>query len=147
MLWSKRLAQLAAVGTLTLLLGVTTAPDMALAQKGDHHAKSGDGDGKKSAKSHKAKSKHVKKSHRTKHVNKTTVRTKTVVHTRPAYRHHDRDRVAVRSTALYVPYVVIGRAVVYRSYGRGWCRALHKGRHWAPSAGWHSGRHVGRVRC
>lgn len=46
-----------------------------------------------------------------------------------------------------VAFVVLGPRVVYRSYGSGWCRALHSGRHYAPRIGWHRGRHVGAVRC
>lgn len=46
-----------------------------------------------------------------------------------------------------VAFVVLGPRVVYRSYGSGWCRALHSGRHFAPRIGWHRGRHVGAVRC
>lgn len=44
-------------------------------------------------------------------------------------------------------FVVLGPRVVYRSYGSGWCRALHNGRHYAPHVGWHRGKHVGAVRC
>lgn len=29
----------------------------------------------------------------------------------------------------------------------GWCRGLHRGRHWAPGIGYHSGRHRGLFRC
>lgn len=29
----------------------------------------------------------------------------------------------------------------------GWCRGLHRGRHWAPGIGYHAGRHRGLFRC
>jgi hypothetical protein len=34
-----------------------------------------------------------------------------------------------------------------RGYGPGWCRGLHRGRHWAPRAGWHAATHRGLYRC
>ena len=41
--------------------------------------------------------------------------------------------------------VVIG--IIVRGYGPGWCRGLHRGRHWAPGIGFHAGRHYGLFRC
>lgn len=62
-------------------------------------------------------------------------------------RDRDHDRWRGRNAHASVSFVVLGPRAVYRSYGSGWCRALHNGRHWAPHKGWHSGRHVGAVRC
>jgi hypothetical protein len=134
-----KLAQLAAVATLSLLLSATALPKMASAAKDGQQAFAAS-DSKKSSKSSKAsKSK--------KHVTtkKTVVHKKVVVHKHVQPSH--RSRVVIRTTAQYVPLVVIGPRVTYRAYGSGWCRALHRGRHWAPGLGWHSGRHIGRVRC
>ncbi len=149
MLSSRKLTQLAAVAAVTALLGATAVPNTATAAKSDQQAQSGDRDGKNVSKA-RASKKHVTQRHVTKrHVTKkTVVRKKTIVrtHVRPSHR-YTRNRVVIRTTAVYVPLVVLGPRVVYRSYGAGWCRALHRGRHWAPVLGWHSGRHVGRVRC
>lgn len=57
------------------------------------------------------------------------------------------DRDLTRTAALYVPFVLLGPRVAHPRFGHGWCRALHRGRHWAPGAGWHAGKHVGRVPC
>ena len=40
-----------------------------------------------------------------------------------------------------------GPRVIVRGYGPGWCRGLHRGRHWAPRIGWHAGTHRGLFRC
>lgn len=82
-----------------------------------------------------------------KKVTKTTVVQKpspkvTTVKKRVVVRRPVTTRVVVR-----VPLVVLGPRVVYRSYGPGWCRGLHRGYHWAPKIGWHSRRHVGLFRC
>lgn len=141
MLSSRKLTQLAAVAAVTALLGATAVPNTASAAKSDQQAQSRDRDGKNVSKA-RASKKHVTKRHVTK---KTVVRKKVVVHRHVTPSH--RSRIVVRTTAAYVPLVVLGPRVVYRSYGAGWCRALHRGRHWSPGIGWHSGRHVGRVRC
>ena len=65
-------------------------------------------------------------------------------------RDRDRDRrhVIVRSRpSSSVAFVVLGPRVVYRAYGAGWCRGLHRGRHWDRRIGWHAGRHYGPFRC
>lgn len=138
MVTSRKLAHYAAAAALTVLLGAT-APVVATAVTGDQAYASTHRDGKKASKA-RASKKHVVKK---RVVNKRVVVRKRVVvhrHARP------RNRVVVRTTA-YLPLVVLGPRVVYRSYGAGWCRALHRGRHWAPGIGWHSGRHIGRIRC
>jgi hypothetical protein len=59
-----------------------------------------------------------------------------------------RDRVVVRSSpSVSVGFVVLGPRVAYRAYGAGWCRGLHRGRHWDRRIGWHAGRHYGPFRC
>jgi hypothetical protein len=63
------------------------------------------------------------------------------------HRGNDRHYYGHSRSSSTVSFVVLGPRVVYRSYGSGWCRALHNGRHWAPRIGWHRGRHVGAVRC
>lgn len=40
-----------------------------------------------------------------------------------------------------------GPRIVVRGYGPGWCRGLHRGRHWAPRIGWHARTHRGLYRC
>jgi hypothetical protein len=63
-------------------------------------------------------------------------------------RDHDRRRVTVRSrSSTSVAFVVLGPRVVYRAYGAGWCRGLHRGRHYDRRNGWHAGRHYGPFRC
>lgn len=48
----------------------------------------------------------------------------------------------------YSPFLFLGGPRYYvRSYGPGWCRGLHRGRHWAPRIGWHAGLHRGLFRC
>jgi hypothetical protein len=59
-----------------------------------------------------------------------------------------RNRVVVRSSpSASVGFVVLGPRVAYRAYGSGWCRGLHRGRHWDRRVGWHAGRHYGPFRC
>lgn len=53
-----------------------------------------------------------------------------------------------RHSYSYSPFLFLGGPRYYvRSYGPGWCRGLHRGRHWAPRIGWHSGLHRGLFRC
>jgi hypothetical protein len=112
---------LAAIAALSFLFTTSVAPNLAVAAQKD---------GKQAS----AKKKSSKKVVNKKVVNKKVVK-KTVVH---------RGGSVSGST---VAFVTLGTPVVYKAYGAGWCRALHRGRHYAPGAGWHSGKHVGRVRC
>ena len=59
-------------------------------------------------------------------------------------RDRDRDHFRFRGRESFAAFVVIGPRHHYRP---GWCRGLHRGKHWAPGAGWHAGRHVGLFRC
>lgn len=142
----------AAIAALSLMFGTAAAPNMAVAAKGEQafaaekkkssKAKSSKSAKKSDAKKSSKKSKSAMKSSKSKKADtKKSSRSKKVV-----VRH--RDRVVVRgSSSVVVPLVVIGSSTAYAAYGPGWCRALHKGRHWAPRIGWHAGQHVGRVRC
>jgi hypothetical protein len=59
-----------------------------------------------------------------------------------SWRHHHGSR-----SYAAVDFVILGPRVAYRTYGAGWCRGLHRGRHWDRRAGWHAGRHYGPFRC
>jgi len=83
---------------------------------------------------------------------KKTVTTKTTTRKVVVRRDHNRrvirDRVVIRSSpSASVGFVVLGPRVAYRAYGSGWCRGLHRGRHWDRRVGWHAGRHYGPFRC
>jgi hypothetical protein len=83
-------------------------------------------------------------SNRTRHGVSSRTTTRTVVR----HRDGDRRRVIVRSRpSTSVSFVVLGPRVAYRAYGAGWCRGLHRGRHWDRRVGWHAGRHYGPFRC
>jgi hypothetical protein len=74
-------------------------------------------------------------------------RTRTVV---SRDRHRDRSwawRHRGSHSFAQASFVILGPRVVYRSYGPGWCRGLHRGRHWDRRIGWHAGRHFGPFRC
>ena len=132
---------LAAVAGLSFLLASTATPNLALAAQ-DTGQQICAADKKKSGKKASKKSTKktvVKKSSGKKVVKKTTTK-KVVVK-------HRGDRRVVQRTTAQTAFVLIGRPVVYRAYGAGWCRALHRGRHMSPGIGWHAGQHVGRVRC
>jgi hypothetical protein len=94
------------------------------------------------------------RSTRTREITTTRSSNRTVVRgdrdRRHVVRDRDRDRrhVIVRSRpSSSVAFVVLGPRVVYRAYGAGWCRGLHRGRHWDRRIGWHAGRHYGPFRC
>ena len=77
-----------------------------------------------------------------------TVSSRTTTRTVVRHRDGDRRRVVVRSRpSTSVAFVVLGPRVAYRAYGAGWCRGLHRGRHWDRRSGWHAGRHYGPFRC
>ena len=80
-----------------------------------------------------------------------TIKTRTVVrHDNDRVRNRivirDRDHDGWRGQHSYaaVTFVILGPRHHYRP---GWCRGLHRGKHWAPGMGWHAGRHVGLFRC
>lgn len=153
-------AQLAVMATLVVLLGATAAPNMASAQSGIQlaQADSGRREAQKPSSSRENRAQRAPRQavrqDRPRATSTRTTTTRTIVRTdRPRERQvsrsdrRDRSRVVIRSRTTYVPFVVLGPRVVYRSYGAGWCRGLHRGRHWAPRIGWHAGTHVGPVRC
>ncbi|HET7680612.1 MAG TPA: hypothetical protein VFK79_10815 [Xanthobacteraceae bacterium] len=145
MLSKRNYAQLAAVAALAILFSANTTMKPANAQAGLQLAQAD-----------------VKKTTTTKRVvtngDRKRVTTRTTTST-AAGNNRSNTRVVVRSgnynrgvvTHSYAPtsvaFVVHGPRAVYASYGSGWCRALHSGRHWAPRVGNHRGRHVGAVRC
>jgi hypothetical protein len=145
---------LAALAALSLLAGTVATPTVADARDRDRGVRADRG-GDRIARADRNRGRDVRR-----HVNRSrdvrrhvsrdrdrhVTRRHVTRHAHRHHRHHHRDRFVVRSTA-YLPFVVLGSPVVYRAYGPGYCRALHRGRHWAPGIGWHSGRHVGRVRC
>ena len=150
MLSRQRRVQLAAVAALTVLFGANAAMSTANAQtrvqlaqaekKQDVKKSSSKQNVKKSSSKQSVKKSSSKKVVVKKTTNRTVVRSG----------HNNTKRtVVVRDSrpSSSVAFVVLGPRVVYRSYGSGWCRALHNGRHWAPRIGWHRGRHVGAVRC
>jgi hypothetical protein len=173
MLSRTKCVQLAAVAALTVLFGANATMSTASAQAG---VKVAQADKKQDAKPAATRSStRVTTTHRTPSRASNNTRSRQSVSTRPTNRtvvhHRDNDRRTVvrhrdndRRTVVRhrgndrhyygrshssstVAFVVLGPRVVYRSYGSGWCRALHSGRHWAPRIGWHRGRHVGAVRC
>jgi|tagenome__1003787_1003787.scaffolds.fasta_scaffold19849621_1 hypothetical protein len=77
-----------------------------------------------------------------------TVSSRTTTRTVVRHRDGDRRRVVVHSRpSTSVGFVVLGPRVAYTAYGSGWCRGLHRGRHWDRRHGWHAGRHYGPFRC
>jgi len=90
------------------------------------------------------RTRHTVSSNRNRHTVSSRTTTRTVVR----HRDGDRRRVIVRSRpSTSVSFVVLGPRVAYRAYGAGWCRGLHRGRHWDRRNGWHAGRHYGPFRC
>ena len=162
MLSRNKFAQLAAVAALTVLFGANASMTNANAQAGIqadqknmHHSRKGDVRSSTTAraqaqtdqntqKTRKSDTRHSSSrnvsSDRSRHATSTRTTTRTVVR-------RDRRVVVHSNPSSSYAFVVLGPSVVYRSYGSGWCRALHNGRHWAPRIGWHRGRHVGAVRC
>lgn len=146
MLSKRNYAQLAAMAALAILFSANTAMKPANAQAGLQLAQAD-----------------VKKTTTTKRVvtngDRKKVTTRTTIRTAASNNNRSNTRVVVRSgndnrgvvTRSYptnsVAFVVHGPRAAYASYGSGWCRALHSGRHWAPRVGNHRGRHVGAVRC
>ncbi len=156
-------AQLAAIAALTVLFGANASMNTASAQTGIQLAQADRGrDVKKTTTTRTVKTQRAPARASSKDRSRQTVVKRTTKRTVVRDRDNDRRRVVVRrdrdrgdyrwrSGRSYatssVAFVVLGPRVVYRSYGSGWCRALHSGRHWAPRIGWHRGRHVGAVRC
>ena len=66
-----------------------------------------------------------------------------VTRTRPSVRYRERDRTRAEPGFVFLG----GPRIIVRSYGYGWCRGLHRGRHWAPRIGWHTATHRGLFRC
>jgi hypothetical protein len=169
MLSKGKLAQLAAAAALTVLFGANASMSPASAQAGIQLAQADNAgrDVKRTTTTRTVKTSRTptrasntrssRKAVSTRTTTRSTVRSNRTYSdrnrnysNRNAYRDRNtyRGRTVVHSrSSSSVAFVVLGPRVVYRSYGSGWCRALHSGRHWAPRIGWHRGRHVGAVRC
>src|SRR5688572_13799948 len=157
MLSRAKASYLAAATSLVILSGVTVSSNVASAQsrvqlaqaekrdaqdnrKSEPRSKqrreisqSRDGHSSRDIKSNKSTRTVVRSDHNTRRV---------VVHNR------DRRHVVVHSRpSTSVAFVALGPRVVYSAYGAGWCRGLHRGRHWDRRVGWHAGRHYGPFRC
>jgi hypothetical protein len=144
MLSKRNFAQFATVAAVTILFGANTAVKPANAQGGVQLAQA---DVKKTTTTKRV----VTNGNRKKVTTRTTTRrgaSNNRSNTRVVVRNGTHNRVVTRSSApSSVAFVVYGPRAAYASYGSGWCRALHGGRHWAPRVGYHRGRHVGAVRC
>ena len=164
MLSTRKRALLAAIAGVTILFAANGATNTASAQTGIQLAQADRGRDARTTtttrvRTERAPRQRVSSPQRSRSVTTRTTTRRTVVRSdrdndrrrvivrRDRDRDHDRRRYGHRSYASSVAFVVLGPRVVYRSYGSGWCRALHNGRHWAPRTGWHRGRHVGAVRC
>lgn len=142
MLSPRKFAPLAAIAVAAILFGATGSMSTASAQTG---VKLAQADVKTTTRVTTTKRKPTASSQpRSRQTVTKRTTTRTVVRSNSNRSHN--TRVVVRSQPS-VAFVVLGPRVVYRSYGAGWCRGLHSGRHWAPRIGWHRGRHVGAVRC
>lgn len=165
MLSRLKVSYLAAAAMLAISAGIVATPDIASAQGGTQFAQAGDNRRSESRREHRSDNARSDRS-------RNTVTTRQVVRRdiqndrRHVVRHdihRDRRHVVVRRdnwrygyghgygygsyAAAPLAFVVLGPRVTYASYGSGYCRALHSGRHWATRIGWHRGRHVGAVRC
>jgi Ni/Co efflux regulator RcnB len=144
--------QLAAIAALTVLFSANFTMKTAHAQAGVQFAQADKRDVKRSTTTRRTTVKRAPH-HTTRH--STVTRRTTTRHTTVRsghrysnnYRYRNGHRYYRSRPSTVVGFTVLGPRAVYRSYGTGWCRALHNGRHWAPRIGWHSGRHVGAVRC
>jgi hypothetical protein len=156
-----KLSSLAAVATLGFLSGVIAAPTQALAQAGTEPVKvekqqegqSGrQGESRRDQRrdagsSRETSTKSDVKIDRSRTTTRTTIRRdgdrdRSRITLRD--RDRDRDRWRGRSSHAAVTFVILGPRHHYRP---GWCRGLHRGKHYAPGQGWHAGRHVGLFRC
>ena len=155
MLPRTKYAQFAAVAALTVMLGANASITSASAQAGTQLAqndrkdlqKSRSGDMHRSANTARAQADR-KDGKQTTHKSTTTRRVTTNRDHKNTTRKVIHKRVVVHSRpSVSVGFAVLGPRVVYRAYGAGWCRGLHRGRHYDRRNGWHSGRHYGPFRC
>lgn len=77
----------------------------------------------------------------------TSVQRSEVYRSGRAYRDDRGSRYRSRDRAVSGFVFLGGPRVVVRNYGAGWCRGLHRGRHYAPRVGMHGGTHRGLFRC
>ena len=161
MLSKVRATSYAAAATLVILSGITAVPTVAAAQNLQlAQADRRDGDNRREARRESRKDSARSERRETRRDNVRSDRrearrdnargdrrsgNRIVVR---SHRGNDRWRDARRSYgASTVAFVVLGPRVTYRSYGAGWCRGLHRGRHFDRRVGYHAGRHYGPFRC
>jgi hypothetical protein len=157
MLSRAKASYLAAATSLVILSGVTVSSNVASAQSRIQLAQAEKRDAQDNRKSESRREQRRETSQsregRSDREIKSSKTSRTVVRSDHNKRHvvvRDRDRrhVVVHSRpSTSVAFVVLGPRVVYRAYGAGWCRGLHRGRHWDRRIGWHAGRHYGPFRC
>ncbi|HET7680880.1 MAG TPA: hypothetical protein VFK79_12210 [Xanthobacteraceae bacterium] len=158
MLSRAKASYLAAAAALVILSGVTVSSNTASAQSGIQPAQvekrdAQDNRRSESRREQRRDASREGRSTRSREITTTGQSDRTVVRRDSDRRHvvvrdRDRRRVIVRSRpSTSVAFVVLGPRVVYRAYGAGWCRGLHRGRHWDRRIGWHAGRHWGPFRC
>jgi hypothetical protein len=133
--------------------GSTTARAQAQTDQNTQNSRKGDAKRSSSRNVSSDRTRRTVSSDRTRHTvssNRTgrTVSSRTTTRTVVRHRDGDRRRVVVRSRpSTSVAFVVLGPRVAYTAYGSGWCRGLHRGRHYDRRNGWHAGRHYGPFRC
>jgi hypothetical protein len=158
MLSRAKASYLAAAAALVILSGVTVSSNIASAQSGiqlaqvekrdaqDNRRSESRREKRRDASSSRTSSRTVVR--RDSDRRRVVVRDSSRRHVVVRDRDRDRRRVIIRSRpSTSVAFVVLGPRVVYRAYGAGWCRGLHRGRHWDRRIGWHAGRHWGPFRC
>ena len=157
MLSRAKASYLAAATSLVILSGVTVSSNIASAQSRIQLAQveKRDAQDNRKSESRRVQRRETSQSRegRSSREIKSKTSSRTVVRSDRDRRHvrdrdRDRRRVIVHSRpSSSVAFVVLGPRVVYRAYGAGWCRGLHRGRHWDRRIGWHAGRHYGPFRC
>jgi hypothetical protein len=156
MLSRTKCTQFAAVAALTVMLGANASITPATAQGGIQLAQADRKDMQNSRRGDMHSSAHTARAQADKKDGKKTTHRSSTTHRVITNRDHKnttrkvirRDRVVIHSRpSVSVGFAVLGPRVVYRAYGAGWCRGLHRGRHFDRRNGWHSGRHYGPFRC
>jgi hypothetical protein len=156
MLSRTKCAQLAAVAALTIMLGANASMTTASAQSGIQLAQADRKDMQQSRRGNMHAPANTARAQADRKDGKQTTHKSTTTRRVTTNRDHKtttrkvihKDRVVVHSRpSVSVGFAVLGPRVVYRAYGAGWCRGLHRGRHFDRRNGWHAGRHYGPFRC
>ena len=149
-------AQFAAVAALTVMLGANASITSASAQAGTQLAQNDRKDMQQTRKGDMHRSADTARAQADKKDGKKSAHKETTTRRVVTNRDHKmttrkvirKDRVVIHSRpSVSVGFAVLGPRVVYRAYGSGWCRGLHRGRHYDRRNGWHSGKHYGPFRC